>query len=101
MYWLAAMRHASIVVALMCPASNDCSPQSPKATVLPRVALPFMRPLWLLRCLTRFGINAIASPLVCVVPEIDPNLDADGTHRRLRRLVAVVYVPTQGRQRNR
>ena len=41
---------------LICKA---CKPYSPNATKLLRVALPFIRPRWLLRCLTLFGIIAI------------------------------------------
>jgi hypothetical protein len=46
------------------PPLEACSPKSPKTTLLPRVALPFIRPLWLFRCLTRFGISAIESRLL-------------------------------------
>src|SRR5580765_8054133 len=77
MYCMAATRQASIVVALMYPACSDCSPKSPSETRFPRVALPLMRLLWLLRCLTRFGISAIGSFLFCVGAQVDPDLHAD------------------------
>src|SRR6516162_933096 len=77
MYCMAATRQASIVVALTYPACNDCSPKSPSETRFPRVALPLMRLLWLLRCLTRFGISAIGLFLFCVRAQVDPHLHAD------------------------
>src|SRR5580692_12373419 len=101
MYWFAATRQASMVFAEMCPASSDCSPQSPKDTLLPRQALPFIRPLWLLRYLTRFGMSAIAGLLARIITQIDPHLDADRPHGGLRHGKAVVDVPLQGRKGDR
>src|SRR5580765_379216 len=90
MYCMAATRQASIVVAFMYPACNDCRPKSPSETRLPRVALPLMRLLWLLRCLTRFGISAIGRFLFCVSAQVDPNLHTDhplGGHRLCKSVV--------------
>src|ERR1043165_4583544 len=75
MYCCAAIRPHSIVVALIQPPCIDCRPKSPKTTRLPRVALPFIRPLWLFRCFTRLGINAIG--LVLVHALVNPHLDAN------------------------
>src|SRR5690606_37912333 len=100
MYCVIAIRHASIVFAAICPACVACSPKSPYATVLPRVASPFMRPLWLLRCLTRFGISAIAILLV-VISQIDPDLDTNDALSRFCFRQPVVQMPPQGGQRNR
>src|SRR5579863_5395750 len=101
MYWFAATRQASIVVARTWPGSSDWSPQSPNATVLPRTALPLIRPLWLLRYLTRFGMSAIASLLSGIITEIDPHLHADRADRRLGDGKAVIDVPLQRRQGDR
>src|SRR6185369_6852982 len=75
MYCVAAIRPASIVWALTQPPSTACNPNSPKTTRLPRVALPFIRPLWLFRCFTRLGISAIGFVLVHAL--VDPHLDAN------------------------
>src|SRR5262245_7175440 len=75
MYCVAATRPASIVWALTQPPSTACNPYSPKTTRWPRVALPFIRPLWLFRCFTRLGISAIG--LVLVHALVNPNLDAN------------------------
>src|SRR3954452_24835979 len=75
MYCVAAIRPASIVWALTQPPSIACNPNSPKTTRCPRVAIPFVRPLWLFRCLTLLGISAIG--LVLVHALINPNLDAN------------------------
>src|SRR5258708_12086114 len=53
------MRPASIVAALTQPACVAWSPKSPNTTRLPRVASPFIRPLWFFRCLTLLGISAM------------------------------------------
>src|SRR5262249_54091564 len=62
------------------PGSSTLSPKSPKARVEPRRALPFMRPRWALRYLTRFGIN-IGSALRPLAGQHlaleDPHLHAD------------------------
>src|SRR3990170_8558166 len=82
MYCVAATRPASIVAALTQPPCTACNPYSPKATRLPRVALPFIRPLWLFRCLTLLGINAIGLVLV-IHALVDPHLDTDVSLCRL------------------
>src|SRR5688572_24034986 len=55
----AATRPASICRAVIHPGFWVCRPYSPNATVLPRVALPFILPRWLLRNFTRLGIMGI------------------------------------------
>src|SRR6185312_6898259 len=75
MYCVAATRPASIVWALTQPPSTACNPNSPKTTRCPRVALPFIRPLWFFRCFTRLGISAIG--LVLVHALVNPHLDAN------------------------
>src|SRR5690606_36596349 len=72
MYCCAAIRPASIVCALTHPPSVAWRPNSPNTTVFPRVALPLIRPLWLFRCLTLLGINAIVFVLKHAL--VDPNL---------------------------
>src|SRR3954470_22857202 len=58
-------------------------PKSPKATKLPRVALPFTRPFWLFRYLTRLGIMAIGAALrLQIIALVDPHLDPDMALRR-------------------
>src|SRR2546425_9559964 len=52
-----ARRTASICRLVIQQASTACRPKSPKATVAPRVAMPWRRPRGILRYLTRFGIN--------------------------------------------
>src|SRR6266446_2729961 len=52
-----ARRAASIWRLVIQQASTACRPKSPKATVAPRVAMPWRRPRCILRYLTRFGIN--------------------------------------------
>src|SRR5688572_33201004 len=54
-----ATRPASSVLAGIQPGSRDCRPKSPKATVLPRVALPRITPRICLRNLTRLGMRAM------------------------------------------
>src|SRR5262245_48083821 len=77
MAWVAVMRPASMASALSQPPSRDCRPNSPKVTVLPRVALPLTFPRWLFRNFTRLGINGIGVLLgVLIVPVIDPNFVA-------------------------
>ena len=63
------------------PPCVACKPKSPKTTRLPRVALPFIRPLWLFRCLTLLGISAIGLVLV-IHALVDPHLDTDVSLRR-------------------
>src|SRR3954447_16513140 len=99
MYCVAAIRPASIVWALTQPPSTACNPNSPKTTRWPRVALPFIRPLWLFRCFTRLGISAIG--LVLVHALVNPHLDANialgstGFHK------TVINLRSQCAERNR
>src|SRR5437588_5724720 len=80
----AVIRPASMASALSQPPSSDCKPNSPKVTVLPRLALPFTLPRWLFRNFTRLGMSGIACLLgVSVIPVIDPHLDADMALGRL------------------
>src|SRR5207237_10372979 len=74
---VAVMRPASMASALSQPPSSDCRPNSPKVTVLPRLALPFSVPRWLFRNFTRLGMSGIGCLLgVQVGPVVDPDLDA-------------------------
>src|SRR5664280_2476769 len=50
-----ATRAASICAPVMEPRVRDCRPNSPKASVLPRLALPALLPFWILRYLERAG----------------------------------------------
>src|SRR5262245_4395301 len=80
----AVTRPASSASALSQPPSSDCKPNSPKATALPRVALPFTFPRWLFLNFTRLGIWGIATLLgIQKVSVVDPDLDADMALRRL------------------
>src|SRR4029077_12652429 len=101
MYCMAATRQASIVVALTYPACSDCSPKSPSDTRFPRVALPLMRLLWLLRCLTRFGISAIGSFLFCVGAQVDPHFNPDHALGRECLCKSIINMRLQRRQGNR
>src|SRR5262245_23625923 len=56
MNWATVTRPASRASADSHPPSNDCRPNSPKATVLPRLALPWTRPRCVFRYFTRLGI---------------------------------------------
>src|SRR6266508_3927874 len=56
-WWVIARRAASICRAVTQVGSSAISPKSPKATVLPRCAMPRVRPRCCLRYLTRLGIN--------------------------------------------
>src|SRR5262245_7502990 len=82
-------RAASICRLVTQPGSSAFSPYSPKASVEPRMAVPFMRPRWVFRYLTRLGIS-MALPLggralggQDLALE-DPYLHADGPERRVR-----------------
>src|SRR5687768_3845276 len=99
MYCDAATRPASITAALIQPPWVVCKPKSPNTTRLPRVASPFIRPLWLFRCLTLLGISAIAGLLVHAL--IDPHLNPDVALRGGRLGKAVVDLRPQGGQRHR
>src|SRR5262245_52769762 len=50
-------RAASICRFVTQPGSSALSPKSPKASVAPRRAMPFIRPRCAFRYLTRFGIS--------------------------------------------
>src|SRR3978361_213467 len=52
-------RGASICWPVMGPRDNDCRPNSPKARVLPRLALPAREPFIVLRYLVRAGARAM------------------------------------------
>src|SRR5580704_9617292 len=58
-----ATRLASIWRSVIHPGSSTFSPNWPKASVLPRQALPVMRPRCCLRYLTFFGINIVRFPV--------------------------------------
>src|SRR5581483_11561327 len=91
-----ATRAASICRLVTHPGSSAFRPYSPKASVEPRWALPFMRPRWALRYLTRLGINMERVPsrfrgrLAQHLALEDPDLHADGAVRRVRRRLAEV-----------
>src|SRR5262249_40557144 len=57
-----ARRAASICREVIQVASSAISPKSPKATELPRWAMPLVRPRCCLRYLTRLGINIVVAP---------------------------------------
>src|SRR5438132_5262741 len=101
-------------------------PYSPKATVLPRVALPFILPRWLLRNFTLLGINGITIPqfqitnslpsstplrttwanvgfqnFLAIHSAIDPALDPDRAVGRERNRVSVIDIRLKRRQGNR
>src|SRR5262245_27851014 len=59
---VSATRAASIWRLVTQPGSCAFRPKSPKARLEPRVAMPFMRPRWALRYLTRFGISMRGRP---------------------------------------
>src|SRR2546428_14082689 len=59
---VSATRAASICRFVTQPGSRAFRPKSPKARVEPRVAMPFMRPRWAFRYLTRLGINMRGRP---------------------------------------
>src|SRR6185436_7189314 len=99
MYCVAAIRPASIVWALTQPPSTACKPYSPKTTRWPRVALPFIRPLWFFRCFTRLGISAIG--LVLKHALVNPNLNANVALGRLGFHKTVVNLRSQGAERDR
>src|SRR6266849_4521206 len=61
---VSAIRAASIWRASNQHGSNDCKPNSPKARVLPRWAVPLIRPRCCLRYLYRDGASNMASILL-------------------------------------
>src|SRR6059036_2479540 len=97
-------RAASICRFVTHPGSSALRPKSPKASVEPRWARPFMRPRWALRYLTRLGINMV----LCLDDPLggqdlaleDPHLDADGAERRVGLRQPVVDVGADRMQRN-
>src|SRR3954464_11578268 len=99
-YCEAATRPASMVWALIHPPWVDCSPKSPNTTRLPRVALPFIRPLWLFRCLTLLGISAIGLVLL-IHTLIDPHLDTNVSLGRHGLGKSVIDFGPQRRERDR
>ena len=100
MYCCAAIRPASIVWAFSHPGCIAWRPKSPKTTVFPRLALPFIRPLWTFRCLTRLGIDAIGGFSV-VHTLVNPDLNSDVTLRGHRFSEAIVDFRPQRAQWNR
>src|SRR5262245_6223680 len=99
MYCVAATRPASIVWALTQPPCVACRPYSPKTTRFPRVALPFIRPLWLFRCLTLLGISAIG--LVLVRTLVYPHLNTDVALRRHGFHKSVINLRAERAERHR
>ena len=59
-----ATRAASICRLEIHPGSRVMSPNSPKDTVLPRVAIPRVRPLNIFLNLTRFGASMPQAPVL-------------------------------------
>src|SRR5260370_25878973 len=92
---------ASIASALTHPASNACKPNSPYATALPRLALPFSLPRWFFRNFTRLGMSGIGTLLgIQIIPVVDPNLDTDVALRGRRLGGSIFHASAQRRQRN-
>src|ERR1700733_14338514 len=101
MKWLAVTRPASMDSALSQPPSSACSPNSPKATKLPRIALPRTLPRWFFRNFTLLGICGIVVPLVVQeVAVVDPDLDADIPLGGVGFRESVVDLGPQSRERN-
>src|SRR5687767_14859927 len=88
-----ATRDASIWRLVIHPGSRLISPNSPNATVLPRAAIPLVRPLNCLRNLIRFGASMELGPGAVgaaghVLDHLaleDPHLDPDRAVGGLRR----------------
>src|SRR5208283_4787319 len=118
-YRVIAIRAASICRLVTQSASSATSPNSPKATVLPLIARPFLRPRCCLRYLYLLGSN-IAAELLMIEPVwaafassatrcgllgqtplgqdfalVDPHLRADRAVHRPRDRDPVVDVRTQ------
>src|SRR3972149_5949365 len=93
------MRPASMVCAETQPPCVACRPKSPKTTRLPRVALPFIRLLWLFRCLTRFGIKAIGVHLA-IRALVDPDLNAEVSLGNQGLGKSVIDLRAEGAQRH-
>src|SRR5207247_7239565 len=104
-----ATRDASIWRFEIHPGSSAMSPEWPNATVLPRVAIPLVRPLNRLRNLTRFGASMLppsdsargraARKLFGHLAREDPHLHADGAVGRLGRRRRVLDVGASRVQR--
>src|SRR5215510_10130885 len=100
-----ATRAASICRLVTHPGSSAFRPYSPKARVEPRWALPFMRPRWVLRYLTRLGISIARSSCLLRGPAQhfaleDPDLHADRPRRRVGGGQPIVDVRPDGVQRH-
>src|SRR5512142_2838145 len=112
-----ARRAASIWRAVRRPRPTALRPNSPKLTVLPRVATPVLRPFCSLRYFLLAGCSMFRSRLsyflfwlgnnwgsnfllVSLVALVDPHLDADDAVGRLGFGEAVVDVGTQRMQRH-
>ena len=89
-----AKQHHYQLIELLGGREGACKPYSPKTTVLPRVALPFIRPRWLFRCFTLFGIIAIFV-VSRIKTLIYPDLNADVALRRLSLRKAVIDFRSQ------
>src|SRR5882724_13475061 len=100
---VSATRAASICRFVTQPGSRAFRPKSPKARVEPRVAMPFMRPRWAFRYLTRLGISmgsGLGRPLGGEHLALeDPHLHPDGAEGGMRLRQPVVDVRAQGVQR--
>src|SRR3989442_3776618 len=105
---VSATRDASICRFEIQPGSSAISPYWPNATVLPRVAIPDVRPLNRLRNLTRFGASIasrsgrVGAPrqLLGHLAREDPHLHADGAVGGLGGRSGVVDVGAQRMQRH-
>src|ERR1019366_1113148 len=112
MWRVSATRAASIWRAVTQPGSCACRPKVPNATVAPRVAIPDVRPLNILRNLTRFGASiGQSSPLrvgrvrlaAAIFHDLaleDPDLHTDGAEGGLRGADRVVDVRAQRMERH-
>src|SRR5687767_5551678 len=98
-------RAASIWRLVTHAGSSAFSPKSPKDRVDPRWALPFMRPRWAFRYLTRLGISmgsGLGGPLgggKHLALE-DPHLHADGAEGGVRLRQPIVDVGAERVQRH-
>src|SRR5512135_1409393 len=112
-----ARRAASIWRAVRRPRPTAFRPNSPKLTLLPRVATPVLRPFCSLRYFLLAGCSMFCSRLsyflfrlgndwgsdlllTCVITLVDPNLDADDAVGSLGFREAIVDIGTQGMQRH-
>src|SRR5215207_3854285 len=103
---VSATRAASIWRLVIHPGSSALRPNSPKARVEPRYALPRMLPRWALRYLTRLGISMAGFLRLRRDDRAqhfaleDPHLHADGAGRGVGRRHAEVDVGAQRVQRH-